>query len=389
MNATIKNAENADNFICEKCDFKSSKQSNYAKHLSTHKHKMLINANKKCQKNADNFVCEKCDFKSSKQSNYIKHLSTHKHKMLINATKNNTKNADNNVNNNYDYNSGKNNNLLSDITDGITKNAENAENADKYTCECGKMYNHLSSLYKHKKICNCIISETINKNIINNIELYNDDNIKQLDLINFIMKDHDNFKNIIIEVVKNNQEFQKQMVDMCKTMQSNITMNNNCNNTFNMQVFLNEECKDAMNISDFVNSVNIELEDLENVGRLGYAAGMSNIIVKELKMLDVYKRPIHCSDAKRETFYVKDNDVWEKETPENSKMKKAIKGISKKNMIKLNDWRDKHPDCLDSSSSYNDIYLNLMVESCGGRGDFAAGENKILKNIAKEVVIKK
>ena len=221
---------------------------------------MLINANKKCQKNADNFVCEKCDFKSSKHSNYIKHLSTHKHKMLTNATKN----ADINVNNNYDYNNGKNNNLLSHITDGITKNAENA---DKYTCECGKMYNHLSSLYKHKKICNFIIPETINKNIINNIELYNDDNTKQLDLINFIMKDHDNFKNIIIDVVKNNQEFQKQMFDMCKTMQSNITMNNNCNNnTFNMQVFLNEECKDAMNISDFVNSVNIELEDLENVG---------------------------------------------------------------------------------------------------------------------------
>ena len=140
---------------------------------------------------------------------------------------------------------------------------------------------------------------------------------------------------------------------------------------------------------DFVNSFEIKLEDLESVGRLGYATGMSNIIVKELKMLDVYKRPIHCSDIKRETFYVKDNDVWEKETPENSKMKKAIKGISKKNMIKLNDWRDKHPDCLDSSSSYNDIYLNLMVESCGGRGDFTAGENKILKNIAKEVVIKK
>jgi hypothetical protein len=86
---------------------------------------------------------------------------------------------------------------------------------------------------------------------------------------------------------------------------------------------------------------------------------------------------------------VKDNDVWEKETPENNKMKKAIKGISQKNMIKLNDWRDIHPDCLDSSSSYNDIYLNLMVESCGGRGDFSVGENKILKNIAKEVIIKK
>jgi len=253
-------------------------------------------------------------------------------------------------------------------------------------CDCGKIYNNRSGLWKHKKKCNSNNQDSII------IKEKDKDSSNESEFINLITKSQDDFKNIILEVVKNNSEFQKQMVEMCKTIQSNVIMNN-CNNTnnntFNMQVFLNEECKDAMNISDFVNSVNIQLEDLEDVGRLGYATGMSNIIVKELKMLDVYKRPIHCSDIKREIFYVKDNDVWEKETPENSKMKKAIKGISKKNMIKLNDWRDMHPDCLDSSSSYNDIYLNLMVESCGGRGDFSVGENKILKNIAKEVVIKK
>ena len=206
--------------------------------------------------------------------------------------------------------------------------------------------------------------------------------------------------NLVVEVVKNNQElqkqsvdFQKQIIDMCKTMQSSINMNNcnntNSNNTFNMQVFLNEECKDAMNMSDFINSFTVDLDDLENIGRLGYATGISNMIIKELKLLDIYKRPIHCSDLRREVFYVKDNDVWERETPENSKLKKAIQGVSKKNMVKLNDWRDKYPECMDVESHYNDIYVKLMMEVCGGRGDQSIGENKIIKNIAKQVVIKK
>jgi hypothetical protein len=302
----------------------------------------------KTPKNAASFYCEKCDFKCSKQSEWSRHITTLKH---IN------------------------------IDTYLHKNAKKRQKT--YICECGNNYGYRQSYHLHKKKCNFN-----NENKTNEYIKYESENI----ITDKNESDLKHFTNMIIEVVKNNQEFQKQMVDMCKSIQSNIIMNN-CNNTnnntFNMQVFLNEECKDAMNISDFVNSVNIQLEDLENVGRLGYATGMSNIIVKELKMLDVYKRPIHCSDIKRETFYVKDNDVWEKETPENSKMKKAIKGISQKNMVKLNDWRDKHPDCLDSSSSYNDIYLNLMVESCGGRGDFSVGENKILKNIAKEVVIKK
>ena len=303
----------------------------------------------KTPKNAEILYCEICDFKCFKQSDWNRHILRPKHKRNEMERQKTPKNAE----------------------------------IEYYTCKnCNKFYKSSSGLWKHNQRC-------LNKINYSNNQLINENMIIIPEKNNSEIKD---LTNIVIEVVKNNQEFQKQMFEMYKSIQSNVIMNN-CNNTnnntFNMQVFLNEECKDAMNISDFVNSVNIQLEDLEDVGRLGYATGMSNIIVKELKMLDVYKRPIHCSDIKREIFYVKDNDVWEKETPENNKMKKAIKVISKKNMIKLNDWRDKHPDCLDSSSSYNDIYLNLMVESCGGRGDFTAGENKILKNIAKEVVIKK
>jgi hypothetical protein len=315
----------------------------------------------KTPKNAENFICEKCLFNCNKKSDWLRHISTRKHN-----------------------------------NDDAQLHKKRQKTPKIYNCDCGNSYSYRQGLHLHKKKCNFISDNKINQceEYILDLDADADTSKTDTDTCKGDVNTNSEMKlitNLIIEVVKNNQDFQKQMVEMCKTIQTNISMNNcnNNNNTFNMQVFLNEECKDAMNISEFVNSVNIQLEDLENVGRLGYATGMSNIIVKELKMLDVYKRPIHCSDIKRETFYVKDNDVWEKETPENNKMKKAIKGISQKNMIKLNDWRDKHPDCLDSSSSYNDIYLKLMVEACGGRGDFTVGENKILKNIAKEVVIKK
>jgi hypothetical protein len=195
----------------------------------------------------------------------------------------------------------------------------------------------------------------------------------------------------IAETQKQSVETQKQFLDVCRNIQPSL--NNNCNNTntntFNMQVFLNEKCKDAINLSDFINSFEVQMEDLESVGILGYTAGISNMIIKELKLLDVYKRPFHCSDARREIFYVKDNDVWERETPDNSTVKKAIRGVTRKNMGKLNDWRDEHPDYMDCDSVNNDIYIQLMMEVCGGRGDTATNENKIFKNIIKEVLIKK
>jgi hypothetical protein len=307
------------------------------------------------QKSPYIFYCEMCNYGCSKTGDFNKHKLTRKHENRTNM-----------------------NNL----------EQEKLQNLPLHICKiCNKGYNARNSLWYHEKTCkldnNNDNNETENKIVVQN---------KSDEQLNILTS-------LVMEVVKSNVdlqkqsiEIQKQVLDVCKNIQpsnNNNNSNNNSNNTFNMQVFLNEECKDAINLSDFVNSFEIKLEDLESVGRLGYATGVSNIIIKELKSLDVYKRPIHCSDARREIFYVKDNDIWERETPENSKVKKAIKGISHKNMVKLNDWRDEHPDCLDSSSAYNDIYLKLMLEACGGRGDIAISENKIFKNIIKEVLIKK
>jgi hypothetical protein len=310
-------------------------------------------------------TCELCNTTTSNKKDYNKHLLTRKHLKRKYSTENQQKST----------------NL-----------------SQYYKCDlCDKDYTCRSGLWRHKQLCN---DTNLNHDITTNNQIIQLDDTPTENVIIAQSSEVKLLTSLVIEVVKNNQElqkqscdFQKQMVDMCKTMQSSITMNNNCNNnsnnTFNMQVFLNEECKDAINMSDFLNSFTVELEDLEDVGRLGYATGISNMIVKELKLLDIYKRPIHCSDLRREIFYVKDNDVWERETPENSKVKKAINNITKKNMVKLSDWRDKYPDCMDIESEYNDIYVKLMMEAYGGRGDQTVGENKIIKNIAREVVITK
>jgi len=316
-------------------------------------------------KQAEKFHCEKCDFNTSKRRNYEKHLLTRKHQ-------NNDKMMTN----------------------------DDTEKSSLYLCDCGKVYRHRQGLHFHKKTCAQSQSEPVDTTPTENmIVLQIEEHPEQPSEVSVLTS-------LVMEIVKSNLELQrqsidaqrqmvetqKQFLDVCKNIQPSL--NNNCHNTnntntFNMQVFLNEECKNAINLSDFVNSFEVQLEDLENVGKLGYTTGISNMIIKELKLLDVYKRPIHCSDPRREIFYVKENNIWERETPDNSTVKKAIQGVTRKNMTKLNVWREKYPECMDSDSAYNDIYLKLVHESCGGRGDTAMHDQKIFKNIMKEVLIKK
>jgi hypothetical protein len=196
--------------------------------------------------------------------------------------------------------------------------------------------------------------------------------------------------------MKENADLKNMVIDVCKQLQpvqniqnSNI---NSHNKTFNLNVFLNEQCKDAMNITDFVDSLQLQLSDLENVGKLGFVEGISNIIIKNLKALDITKRPIHCSDPKRETVYIKDDNKWEKESEEKQKLRKVIKRVAYKNTKMLPLFREKHPDCGKSESKYSDQYNKLIVESMGGGGrggNDVEKENKIIKNIAKQVVIEK
>ena len=193
---------------------------------------------------------------------------------------------------------------------------------------------------------------------------------------------------LVIELIKSNQDLQKQMMDVCKTSNTTIISNNN-NKTFNLQVFLNEKCKDAMNLGDFVNSMTLELADLEEVGKLGYVEGISNIIIRKLNELDVYNRPIHCSDAKREIMYVKDDNIWEKENSTYDKLRKAIKQVTYKNSALLMPWSKKYPACMNNQHHLNDVYIQLVGQAMGGKEEFIDSENKIMKKIAKAVLINK
>jgi hypothetical protein len=204
----------------------------------------------------------------------------------------------------------------------------------------------------------------------------------------------------VIEVVKTNselqrqnQEFQIKMMEMYTKSgggnSSNVnSLNNNNNKTFNMQFFLNEQCKDAMNIMDFVDTFKLEFSDLERVGEVGYVEGISGIIIKKLNELDIYKRPIHCSDVKRETMYVKDKDVWAKENGNHDKLRLAIRYITKKNTDMLLSWCHAHPGSCDSDNYLNDLYLQ-MVQQAMGAGNIEENENKIMRKIAKTVLIDK
>jgi hypothetical protein len=167
--------------------------------------------------------------------------------------------------------------------------------------------------------------------------------------------------------------------------------NNNNNKTFNLQLFLNEECKDALNIAEFVSSIKIQLEDLETTGRLGYVEGVSRIINKNLNDLDQTKRPIHCSDVKREVLYVKNEDQWIKENETKPIITKAIRQITNENIKQISEWRKKYPDCIDSDSNKNDQYLNIVSNAMSGTTveEQSRNNEKIISKVAKEVVIEK
>jgi len=279
-----------------------------------------------------------------------------------------------------------------------TKHLKNEKGYEKikenpiFSCECGNTYKHTSGLWRHKKKCNRDENSKLPELTLLE-QIFNKNDAK----INLLINEHIDFKNIIIELVKNNSDLQKQtlemqqqMLEVCKNSNTTINNNNHSNNkTFNMQVFLNEKCKDAMNIMDFVNSMTLDFSDLEELGELGYVEGISRQMVRKLSEMDIYKRPIHCSDLKRETMYVRDNDVWEKETETYDNLRKAIKYITKKNGDLMIPWRNAHPQCMNLQHPLNDTYLGIMNQAMGGKGEFAESESKIIRKISRCVTIDK
>jgi hypothetical protein len=289
------------------------------------------------------FYCNICDYSTSNKKDYSKHLLTDKHKKTENA---------------------------SDLLVNASKKTPYFE------CICGKNYKHDSSYYRHIKKCN--IKEITPTENIKDDSQTNNLLIQLIKSNTELQKENQEFKNLILEIVKKDTY-----------NNTNITNTNSHNKAFNLNFFLNETCKDAMNIMDFVDSIQLQLSDLENVGKLGYVNGISNIIVKNLKELDVEKRPVHCTDKKRETMYVKDENKWEKDDG-NKKICKAIKKVVSKNQRLIPKFKEAHPDCNTYHSKFSDQYNKLILESCGGSGNNdLEKEEKIIQNISKNVLVDK
>jgi hypothetical protein len=285
-----------------------------------------------------NYNCEICDYNTSKKSSYDNHNLSAKH---IKRLKNHEMETHGNQ-------------IMPKLC------------SKQYTCEnCNREFKNRSGLWKHNKIC-----------------LKNE---------NIDLKDKDN---LIIQLLKQNGELQKSLIEMSKektVTNNNTTHTNSHNKTFNLNFYLNETCKDALNINDFVSSIKLSLEDLENTGRKGYVEGISNIIVKQLKGMEQYQRPIHCSDCKREVIYIKDNDKWEKECENKPILTKAIKVIANENIKKITEWRENNPDCTNSDSKKNNMYLKIVSNSMNGSDKEEGKKNitKIISNVAKETLIQK
>jgi len=285
------------------------------------------------KKSQQNFYCQKCDYKCSRKFNWDRHLLTSKH---------------------------------SEEIFGKEKKEQKEQKEQKETiniCICGKKYSNASGLWKHKQKCSDNIYENKKLN-----ELDKDDLIKTL--------------------IEQNAKLMSILENGTHTTNNttNNTHTNSHNKAFNLNFFLNETCKNAMNITDFVDSIKLQLSDLMDVGELGYIEGISKIIVKNLNNLDETIRPIHCTDKKRETMYIKDENQWEKEDENKTRLKKAVNKIADKNIRLLPQFREKYPDYNNSSSKTSDKYDKIVVEAM--TSDETKNE-KIIKNISNATIINK
>lgn len=303
-------------------------------------------ATEKNSKKTPKFSCEKCDFKCCKQTEFNRHIVTNKHIRLHDSQK--------------------------------ISNTSNTSNT--YICKCGKKYVHHSSLAKHKRTCNTLHISSI------------ETTTTQKEPANIVIS-----QEMFMELLQDNREMMKIIKSLAEksnisnstinTNSNNNTNNSNNNNTFNMNMFLNEKCKDAMNMKDFVDSIQLNMTDMENMNRFGYVEGMSNIFIDNLRKTDIYKRPVHCSDVKRETLYVKDNNQWERDDPDHSKMMNAVLAVEHKNVVFVNEWAKANPLCLNSTTRENDKYIKMSRIVTDGEKE--GNIDKVIRKVAKSVAIEK
>jgi len=386
-------------YFCKMCDYKTDRNRDYKRHILSGKHekneknaKLETLGNQDVGKFASKFFCENCDYYCDNKSSYTKHLTTGKH--IHNMTNmNHTTVEDNKI--------------------------------KKLNCEvCNKEFMNKSGLWKHKKKCfsreptasTHIVGDSNGCNTINHTNI-------PMELILEVIKQSKEIQNVLIEQTKELQQKllekenqllekenklleqgekllekedlvidqQKQLIEMAKKPIMINSNNNNNNNHFNLNFFLNETCKNAMNIQEFISSIKLTTQDFETTGRIGFVDGISRIFINELKRLEVERRPLHCTDVKRETVYVKDNDTWEKENQEKKKLKWAINSIAQLNLNQVQEWQQEYPECRENNTTANTHFNKMAMVALGGFGDDEETKfrDKIMKNVLKEVVVSK
>ena len=391
-------------YNCECCNYNTSNSNYFNKHILTAKHNKISSLTKNPQKSPKNkteYNCDNCNYTTSNHKDYNKHLLTAKHKKMAQLTQNGTI-----------------------LTNNITRHVE-------FICnKCNKKYNSRVGLWYHKNKNYCDeptqqldmqpnINERLNMDEKISGSLNNSSDIP-IELILEVIKQSKEVQNVLIEqnkelqkqllehnnkllekdnmllekenrlLEKDNQliEQNKQILEIAKKPNM-INSNNNNKTSFNLQFFLNETCKDAMNIVDFVNSLQLTNNDFETTGKLGFVNGISRIFINKLKKMEVIRRPLHCTDMKRETVYIKDNDAWEKETDEKKKLNWAVNRIAQLNLNQIQQWQQEYPDSVKNNTPENEKFTELALVALGGRGEdeILKFNDKIMRNVLKEVIL--
>jgi len=366
-------------YECNNCNFITSNKYDYNKHLMTLKHKnainiesLEINGNEKL---SVKYECKECNYITQYKCDLIKHQSTKRHLKLSQP-------------NNF-----------------ITNKCNN----------CDKEFSTLSGLWKHRKTCSISKEDTLasdTPSLLPFTKCKGGSSDIPIELILEVIKQSKEVQNVLIE---QNKELQKQLLEHSNKLLENenrllekdnqlieqnkqileiakkpniINTNSNNKTSFNLQFFLNETCKDAMNIVDFVNSLQLTNNDFETTGKLGFVNGISRIFINQLKKMDVIRRPLHCTDVKRETVYIKDNDTWEKDTEEKKKLNWVVNRIAQLNLNQIQQWQQEFPDSVENNTPANEKFTELALVALGGRDmdEIHKYNDKIMKNVLKEVI---
>ena len=307
---------------------------------------------KKLPKVAQKFYCEDCDYTTNKTSSFKKHLSTAKHINLTN------------------------------LTEKLPKVAHQSEN---YICDiCEKHYKSRMGLWHHKQRCSQYYGTPVEEQ--SDIPLDKNMFVELLKQNQTLITSNKEFKELIVEQQQENQELQKQLLEVVK---EGKTINNTQNNKFNLNFFLNEQCKDAINMSEFMENLTLDMEDLTETGRLGFVNGISRIFVNKLREIDMYKRPLHCTDLKRETLYIRENDEWSKEENSKDKLRELVNRVANKNCKTMQQWTAENPNYTEMDSIENKEFMKLSDAVLGGFGEHESKQfrDKIIRSVIKEVFV--